>query len=204
MTALDPKKIIVVDLETGGLDPQWHPIWEMSWAVWEPTVFQPSGEWNISTTFVAHDPSHIDPWVLENTGYAERYVRQQAILPMHALALFALAAEGRHIVGMVPSFDEERIRLAYRENIPGASHSTDFGWHYHLIDAETFVVGYLAGTTHSVITEQRLTLPWSSDDLSRAVGVNPDDFPRHTAEGDVRWTISILAAIGALPPLETP
>lgn len=40
-----------------------------------------------------------------------------------------------------------------------------------------------------------LAPPWDSEAVSRAVGVNPDDFERHTAMGDVRWAMAIYDAV---------
>jgi oligoribonuclease (3'-5' exoribonuclease) len=37
--------------------------------------------------------------------------------------------------------------------------------------------------------------PWDSGELSRAVGVDPDDFDRHTALGDARWAKAIYQAV---------
>ena len=43
--------------------------------------------------------------------------------------------------------------------------------------------------------------PWSSADISKRLGVNPDDFARHTAAGDVAWTIAMYRAIvGTVQP----
>lgn len=35
-----------------------------------------------------------------------------------------------------------------------------------------------------------VTLPWNSNQLSRRLGVDPDEFPRHTAMGDVQWCLA--------------
>lgn len=37
--------------------------------------------------------------------------------------------------------------------------------------------------------------PWRSEDVSRALGINPDDYARHTALGDVRWAMAIYDAV---------
>ena len=66
-------------------------------------------------------------------------------------------------------------------------------WHYHLIDVENLIVGYMRGKMPSLPSVTwpafaSLTKPpWNSEDLSRAVGVDPDYFKRHTAMGDVLW-----------------
>jgi hypothetical protein len=85
------------------------------------------------------------------------------------------ATAGAHVVGAVPSFDTERLaKLMRRAGITPS-------WHYHLIDVENLAVGWLAarGETPS--------LPWRSDVLSKAVGVDPGNYARHTAMGDVQW-----------------
>lgn len=176
-------KIIVVDTETGGLDADRHPIWEVCWATWEET------RWSFRQRSVLHDPGQIDPWVLDNTGYRDSYRQSWAEPPSRVWAEFAREAEGRHIVGMVPSFDEERIRRAlwaHCEQRPT--------WHYHLIDVETLMVGHLHADGMLPV------LPWSSDELSRTIGVEPDEFERHSAMGDVEWSIACLASLGLVPP----
>lgn len=37
--------------------------------------------------------------------------------------------------------------------------------------------------------------PWDSNDLSRAVGVDPDLFKRHTAMGDALWAAAIYERV---------
>lgn len=37
--------------------------------------------------------------------------------------------------------------------------------------------------------------PWKSDALSRAVGVDPEQFDRHTALGDAYWAKAIYEAV---------
>lgn len=96
---------------------------------------------------------------------------------------FLAADEGGervHVVGTVPNFDTERLAL-----LIGAT-----PWHYHLIDVENLAVGYLAGRS-----EPLPDLPWSSDDLSRAVGVEPPTYLRHTAMGDAEWARDLYDAI---------
>jgi hypothetical protein len=73
-------------------------------------------------------------------------------------------------------------------------------WHYHLVDVEALAVGYLHGRHSDVILPDegyaRISPPWKSDDLSRAVGVEPaTDDERHTALGDARWAMRLYDAI---------
>lgn len=82
---------------------------------------------------------------------------------------------GAHIVGAVPNFDTEKLARMMR------AEGYEPKWHYHLIDVENLIVGYLASINAVP------PLPWKSDNLSRAVHVDPDQFERHTAMGDVLW-----------------
>ena len=85
-----------------------------------------------------------------------------------------------HVVGAVPNFDTERVALLL------AAYGLAPCWHYHLIDIENLAIGYLAGRG-----EPLPPLPWNSDDLSRAIGIDPDDYRRHEAMADVEWARDI-------------
>lgn len=103
--------------------------------------------------------------------------------PRFVAPKIAAMLEGRHIVGAVPNFDENFLKPWFAQN--GAVLTT----RYHLIDIETLIVGYLmaARSRRSDTSGVPFDLPWKSDDLSRLIGVDPDQFDRHTAIGDVRW-----------------
>ena len=103
---------------------------------------------------------------------------------------------GAHIVGMVPNFDTECLATMLRR------HGLCPAWHYHLIDVENLAVGWLQHailTGHHRIREQvgvTVTLPWKSDDISRACGVEPPtDEERHTAMGDAKWCVRLYDRI---------
>lgn len=120
-----------------------------------------------------------------------------------AYRIHALLSDRPHVVGAVPNFDTERLVILL------GKHGYTPGWHYHLIDIENLAVGYLAGVAGRAIDEalmddreppyivvSRLQPPWNSDDLSRAVGVDPPgDGERHTALGDARWAMAVYDAI---------
>lgn len=107
---------------------------------------------------------------------------------------FADLTWGAHMVGMVPSFDTERLGRLLRAN--GACP----GWHYQPIDVETLVVGWLHGKNEiaSVVGIEALTglqPPWDSEALSRLAGVDPDKYPRHSAMGDACWARDVWDAV---------
>ena len=110
---------------------------------------------------------------------------------------------GAVLVGAVPNFDSEVLGNRMRAN--GICPS----WHYHLCDAETLAVGYLcheAGTLRleDDITRDFLEPPWDSEALSKAIGVDPAQFDRHTALGDAQWARAIWDTIHAGVPVKVP
>jgi len=96
-----------------------------------------------------------------------------------------------HVVGAVPNFDTERIARLVMSQYP----AWVMGWHYHLIDVENLAVGWLSALPVDDVRRAALSLPWDSNDLSRAVGIDPDQFERHTAMGDVRWAMAIYDVV---------
>ncbi len=101
---------------------------------------------------------------------------------------------GAHLVGAVPNFDADVLGTRMRAN--GICPS----WHYHLIDVEALMVGWIYGGVGSgrdtgLPTEILARLPWKSDDLAHAVGVEIREQDRHTALGDARWARDIYDAV---------
>lgn len=186
--------VAFIDTETTGLDPDLNPVWEIA-------VIIPDGPhkgehcWQVLTPPLAvvkngqppSDVAYIDQWVIDNTGFGERYDRATAVSPAESAERFALLAEGRHLVGAVPSFDEERLRRMHDREL---GRPDRYPWHYHLICVEALAVGYLCAGGDSV------ALPWDSDDLSAALGIAPPGpGERHTALADARWARAIYERI---------
>lgn len=152
--------------------------------------------------FIRH---HATPWLEDfqeefAADYKARYSDAESVDQLTAAQMIVtFLADRPHIVGAVPNFDTERI--SHQLLRPNRLREP---WHYHLIDIENMVVGYLHGVAMRSIDEarmraeepeaylvnRRLDLPWDSDQLSRAVNVDPDDFDRHTAMGDVQWVMA--------------
>ena len=104
---------------------------------------------------------------------------------------------GAHMVGAVPSFDDQRLAKLLKR------HGACPGWHYHLVDVETLAAGWQLGRwiqakldapktgMHVEEGPFRIEYPWDSKVLSEAVGVHPDQYEAHTALGDARWALDI-------------
>lgn len=184
--------LVFLDFETTGLTTADEP-WEFAAVRREPDSSE--REW---WTFIDHDERKAEQ-LPESflADYRNRYDFEQSEpsgrFPKWLMATGLL--EGRpHVVGAVPDFDARHLR-----KMLGTNGYTD-PWHYHLIDVETLVVGYLRACADRDglrnLPQDALSLPWDSDELSRAIGVEPPGpGVRHTAMGDVRWTMALWDAV---------
>lgn len=181
------ESLVFVDTETTGLDPDRHGIWEVAAIYWDKFwVGGPDGQeewgWREQTWFVDHDLGQADSFALKLTDYHQR-IKGQSITKLEPFARdFARITRGKHLVGAVPSFDEERLRKLLRAN--GACPE----WHHHLVDVEALAVGYLAAKGIP------FEMPWDSDELSKALGITPDTH-RHEALYDAQWAKRIWTAV---------
>lgn len=177
-----------VDTETTGLDPERHEIWEVGLILRRESasneVFDEEHHWMLQ-------PNNLelaDPMALSIGQFHERFDREAAAPSITAFCNeFARLTSGAHLVGAVVSFDAIRLERLLRR------HGQCPSWHYHLIDVEALAVGWLASqTTHMVAAHDPLVkLPWNSTEISRACGVDPDAFDKHTAMGDAQWARAI-------------
>ena len=176
MTAL-----VFLDTETTGLD--------LTDDIWEFAAIRcnPDGTSESLHLFIQHDTAKCAKLPASFFGdHMARWPHGFApVEPSHAAELIVdilRREDGQrvHVVGAVPNFDTERLALLLTRH----GHSPQ--WHHHLIDVENLAVGWLAGRG-----EPLPPLPWNSDDLSRAIGINPDDYRRHEAMADVEWARDI-------------
>lgn len=181
--------IVFMDTETLGLDPD-APIWEFA------AIRRYAGGVRASQHIqfqIHHDP---DGWLDDFPAefaqdYHSRFDETLAFCEAAASRAIADIVKDAHIIGAVPSFDTERLAKLLRRN------GIEPGWHYHLVDVENVVVGYLRGLYRADGQDMPIDPPWKSDELSTAVGVDPNDFARHTAMGDVLWTMAQWDAVMA-------
>lgn len=190
--------LVFMDTETTGLSLD-DDIWEFA-----AIRREPDGSEREYHLFIQHDQSkcaHLPQSFLDD--HTSRWPgNEHAVTPKFATQQIWASTRGAHVVGAVPNFDTERLALLLGR----------FGikpeWHYHLIDIENLAAGFLAGLSrhgHSEVTcgpvcgqggAEMISPPWNSDDLSRAVGVEPSgDGVRHTAMGDARWARAVYDAV---------
>ena len=148
-----------------------------------------------------------DPFSLDIGGYYQRHPqgRGDGTVPSGAALHFEadVMAELAHltraatIVGNVVNFDTEVLAARCRAN------GVLWNAHYHLVDVEALVAGYLAGVLLQAdppASGRRLreviTPPWNSQELSDALGVKvPGEGERHTAMGDAEWARDMYDAV---------
>jgi DNA polymerase III epsilon subunit-like protein len=186
-----------VDCETTGLDPGRHEVWEVALILRRDKRQDDEHVWRLPV-----DQGSADAVALTIGRFYDRHGQVWTDLRPFATE-FARLTHGAHLVGAVPSFDDAFLKRLLRAN--GACP----GWRYHLIDVEALAAGWLYGTFGAIQevgknpeadgpTQEeamRALPPWKSDDLSRAVGVDPDEFDRHTALGDARWAKAIYDVV---------
>lgn len=192
--------IVFLDIETTGL----HPDLGQPWDVGLIDRYGMEHEWRLPV-----DLGRADPISLKIGEYRKRTPSGTPTVPLADFASeFAALCDGCHLAGAVVSFDEERLRRLLRAD--GECES----WHYHLVDVEALAAGYLLGKAERLAagTSQQAGFaaafravaapPWDSGDLSRAVGVNPDAFDKHTGIGDARWARAVFEACAG--PIDYP
>ena len=190
-----------VDLETTALDRDLLQVWEVALIIDETEHV-----WHLPV-----DRSRADPKSLEMNGFVERYnnwdtpAEDRPFLLAEFAQEFARLTRGLTLVGANPAFDERALWKLLRENGECPL------WHYRSICVSALAAGWLAGVRHDAaelpsgepsdaqmeheVNVGIATPPWNSNDLSRAVGVDPDDFDRHTALGDAKWARAVYEAV---------
>ncbi|MCV7230708.1 3'-5' exoribonuclease [Mycolicibacterium komossense] len=172
--------IVFLDTETLGLDIN-APIWEFAAILRQPDedVDPDSGAVLESEMriFIQNDPS---VW-LESlparfvADYMARYDETEAFCGKSAARSIATFIGDAHVIACNPVFDDPRLAQLLRAN------GVEPRWHYHPDDITSIVKGFLAAR------KELPPPPWRSEELSRAIGVDPAEFERHTAMGDVLW-----------------
>ena len=175
----DPTKVAFVDTETLGLNPDVHPIWEIA-------IILPDRDeehvWQVRPTAV--EISNADPIAVTISGFGSRYDDAAAFRSGETVDRFSALLEGRHIVGAVPSFDEERLRRMYLDVYPTPDR---FPWHYRVVCVEAMMCGVLGCGPGA-----------EPDDMAEQLGVVRQE-EKHSALADARWARSVFDRIVGAP-----
>ena len=172
-------RLVFIDTETTSLRPD-RRAWEIGLIVRDPGENDREYQWMVGAADL--DLGNADLFSLKIGGFYERHPQYAEsgdhLTVPEADALLAVEhlTRGAYLIGAVVSFDAEV--LATRMRACGILPS----WHYHVIDMEPMVIGYLSGLDELTVPD----LPWSSDDLYKEIGLDPAKYERHNALGDAR------------------
>lgn len=167
-----------VDCETTSLRPD-RRAWEVAVILRRPGKPDHEQSW-----FVDADDLDLGNADLGSLRFGKFYDRHPAYATgerdtyEEASVLHALEelTRGAILMGSNPSFDAETLAARMRANDICPS------WHYHVEDVPTMALGWLYGAGKPLPEVRK------SDQISRACGIDPDAYARHTALGDCCWT----------------
>ncbi len=119
----EPRPLVFLDLETTGLSPEIHEVWEAAWAVEDGPI---------QTVQLPHVVEMADPDALKVCRYHERVRPVDAGDPLPDVRLRD-ALTGVTIVGANPAFDAAFLRARW----------TSTPWHYRLLDIQAYAMPVL-------------------------------------------------------------
>jgi hypothetical protein len=170
--AAAPSVIVFTDTETFALARERRQIWEAA------AIRRKNGADTESRWFVRLDDLNLglaDPEALRIGRFYERHPEMGGTGVARTAAFVAAQVErltrgGAVLVGDNPSFDEHPLHDLLVDNNRCPS------WHYRPVCVTTLIAGLVGATP-----------PYNSTEMSRAIGIDPDLYDRHTAMGDTRW-----------------
>lgn len=155
--------LVFLDVETTGLDPNIHQVWEIAYALETGTIHAstvPHTSRGLSGQAAAVN-GYFDRTTLlgeldeHQCGYRARFERE-----------FQKTLVGATVVAANPAFDTAMLRARYGADL----------WHYRLIDIETYAMPWLG-------LERPPSLQTIVHELNEVGASIPE--PTHTAKGDV-------------------
>lgn len=158
--------IVFLDTETTGLDPAIHRVWEiaLATAAGVEMVFQ--------LPLSDQDLYNADPDAQQINGWATRSDPALQVPKAVGVQRLAAATQGMTIVGKNPAFDVTMLIATFRMMGP-------VPWSYRTLCVDQLGYGAL------ISRQIPVGLPWASDEIATALGVDVTKFERHTALGDV-------------------
>ncbi|WP_181874410.1 3'-5' exonuclease [Marinitenerispora sediminis] len=192
-------KLVFLDTETTGLNPDLHEPWEIA------AIVRSGGRDQEYAWIVRPDLTHADPNALRISQFYERFynwsgsdgtdcpvgVGNIMMSPDHEdYGDQVTAAQIAHtlaellnqavVVGVNPAFDRDMLRPWLRR------HGQVWAAHYRTVDVTTLGWGQLTGGPQGYALHT-MGIPASSQEVSLMLRVDPAKYERHTALGDARW-----------------
>lgn len=165
-------ELAFVDVETGGINPDIHPLIEVAIIQWPEEELI---HFSLPYLITACTPEAIKVAKLAERNAELAEIREQVF---DAVGIVWDALKGRVFVGNNPQFDAGFLRAFLARG--GRSDP----WHYHLVDLKALVAGHLALEPP----------PWSTTQIADEVGV-PLPTDQHTARADCEWNRDVYLAL---------
>lgn len=195
MTTPD-RTIVFVDLETTGLEDDYHETWEIALIIRDPDALDDTEHrW-----FVEPDLTTADPEALRIGRFYERTVGVEWDDPGEAARTIATATTGAVLVGCNSQFDMRFLAAWLR------AHGQRPLWHYRPVDVGALAYGWLCGKRAEAIATGEdpddlpdlPSVPWNSTDLAALLGVERG--VQHEALPDARFARDVFDAVhGSIP-----
>lgn len=173
------RRVIVVDTETTGLDPDLHRAVEVAWLTWRGPG---------ACEFVPpHTLDHADPRALEINRYRERIANRRRDYTFERTRQLHELLTGATLAGANPRFDAAMLRHLFRD----ARLSPLEPWHHRLLDVQAYAGGLLGFP------------PWDLPSLATLCEVTGVPAPTHGAWDDavaVSRVLDLVCPDAALAP----
>lgn len=185
-------KIAFIDIETTGLDPDRHDVWDIGLVLAEDhtdldNVYRM--QW-----YVRPDLGAADPGALRVNRYYQRtkgFTRDNWSAPSSVATTLARLTEGAYMAGMNVDFDVDFLEKFLRK------HDACPAWEYKPIELESMMLGMLCEYNRAADFVTSM-FPFKSTTLSMFIGVNAEEFDRHTAFGDAEWAYTVFRKVTGL------
>lgn len=120
-------ELVFLDLETTGLNPTRHQVWEAAYAV--------GVDGDVQTSFLPHGLENADPAALHFNNYVVRAAQTQMDMSKALMfeGAFKAALQGATVVAANPAFDMAFLFARWGEA----------PWHYRLLDIEAYAMPLL-------------------------------------------------------------
>lgn len=161
--------VAYVDIETTGLDPERHEVWEVALIVDGHEY-----EWMVQPSLITAEPQ-----ALKVGRFHERRPLNIGMWanPFTVATTVARLTNGRHLVGAVPSFDAAFLDRFLRK------HGEAPTWSHRLLCVETLAAAHLR------------MLPEGLRKMAEKLGLEVDQATHHTALGDARLARDVFELI---------
>jgi DNA polymerase III alpha subunit (gram-positive type) len=179
-------RFVSIDIETGGLDPQKHPITEVGMVIEDLNRSISKVEFSLP-----FDQADCDPVALEIQGWGKRDLPKRWE-PARAAGFIHESTRDAHLVGKNPWFDSGFLEVFLK--------MYDLGplWHHRLVDVGSLAWGWYNGIEDcmtSTITGSHIVDPPNSVRVGELVGIPIDSGARHAAMYDAEWAYDVFRKI---------